>query len=173
MSTHPGVLLTVRPRRIAIYAMISAAVVLIAMVVVGVLLRGSAAGVNFGVSDQIGLIGIGVLLGAAILAMARPRLQAGPDGIWVRNVIGERFFPWPLVERIAFPEGANWAQVILPDDESHPLMAIQTLDRGRAVVALRAARELRDKYAPAAPARPAVDEAELLRRELDRPLGRL
>jgi hypothetical protein len=173
MSRHEGVLLTVRPRRIRIYAIVAATVVVVAMIVVGLLLQHSDDGVNFGVADQVGLIGIGLLLGAAILAMARPRLEVTADGLWVRNVIGERFFAWNLVYRIAFPEGANWAQLTLPDDESHPVMAVQALDKQRAVASLKAARALHAQYAPPAP-QPSPEYArELLRRERDRPLGRL
>lgn len=162
-------LLTVRPRRIAIYAVISATLVVAAMVIVGLLLRDANEGVQFRPADQIALICLGVLLGAAILAMARPRLRVSESGIWVRNIFGERYFPWPLVHRIAFPEGANWAQVQLPDDESYPLMAIQALDKQRAVDALRKVRDLHHRYAPEPPAPSAPPPVA----DPDRPLGRL
>ncbi|MTD14077.1 PH domain-containing protein [Nakamurella sp. YIM 132087] len=172
MSRHQGVLLTVRPRRMTIYASISAAVVVIAMVIVGIALRNSEAGISFRVADQIALVGLGVLIGAGILLMARPRLQVTEQGLWVRNVLGERFFEWELAHRIAFPEGANWAQLQLPDDEVHAVMAIQAMDRQRAVTALQAARELRERFAGPPPAPPARDEA-LFAAESSRPLGRL
>lgn len=162
-------LLVVRPRRIAIYACISAAAVVSAMVVIGLLLRDANEGVQFRTSDQISLIGLGLLIGAAILSMARPRLRVGETGIWVRNVFGERYFPWQLVLRIAFPEGANWAQVLLADDESHPLMAIQAMDKQRAVTALQQLRELHRRYAPEPPKPAPAPRAA----DPERPLGRL
>ncbi|GAA2020978.1 hypothetical protein J2S58_001247 [Nakamurella flavida] len=171
----PGtVLLTVRPRRIAIFAWIAAAVVVGAMGVIGFLLRDSDEGVPFRLADQIGLIGFGVIMGLTILTTARPRLRVTPEGISVRNIVGEKFYEWPLVRRIAFPQGAPWAQVILPDDETHPLMAIQGIDRGRAVQALRRARALHEQYAPPE-TRPAeaVGNRILDTPEPDRPLGRL
>src|SRR6185312_12551023 len=106
--------------------------------------------------------------------------RADRTGMWVRNVLGETYFPWPVVLRIAFPEGAHWAQVVLADDETHPLMAIQALDRDRAVGALRAVRELHAAHARAIPS-PSPQAQERIRRRAEaeaaaqaaRPLGRL
>lgn len=171
----PGtVLLTVRPRRIAIYAWIAAGLVVAGMAVIGSLLLDSEDGVPFRTVDQIGLIGFGVIMGVAILTTARPRLRVTPEGIAVRNIIGENFYAWPLVQRIAFPQGAPWAQVVLPDDETHPLMAIQGIDRERAVAALRSARALHERYAPpeTRPVEPTGNRI-LDTPEPERPLGRL
>ena len=168
-----ALLLKVRPRRIAIYAVISATLVLAGMIVVGLLLRQKDLGVAFQTSDQIGLIGLGVIIAGLIGMMARPRLLADETGIWVRNILGENYYQWPLVLQIAFPEGSNWAQLILPDDETHALMAIQALDKGRAVTSLRKLRALHAKYAPPPPAPPPSHMEELKRIEEDRPLGRL
>ncbi len=173
-STDP--LLVVRPRRIAILAVISATSVVITMVVIGLLLHGTNDGVSFRVSDQIGLIGLGVLLGIAILMMARPSLKVFEEGVLVRNILGENFYQWPLVYGISFPEGAQWALLRMPDDETHPVMAIQLLDRARAVESLRAVRELHAKYAPTPPKPTVADEVAmrlLLEQENNRPLGRL
>ncbi|MET0967529.1 MAG: PH domain-containing protein [Nakamurella sp.] len=148
---HAPVLLQVRPRRITIYAAISASLVVGAMVVIGLLLLNSNEGVAFRTSDQIGLIGIGLILGGLIMTAARPRLRADKNGLWVRNILGEEFTPWPLVLRIAYPQGAPWAQLNMPDDEVKPVMAIQAMDRGRAVQALEAVRALQVEYGPAPP----------------------
>lgn len=171
------VLLQVRPRRIAVYAGIAASAAVLVMVVVGLLLRGTSAGVQFRTSDQVGLIGIGLVMGAMIMTAARPRLRVDATGMTVRNVIGEQFFPWDRVVRIAFPGGSPWAQLILADDETHMVMAIQAMDRQRAVDALRAVRELHAKYRPPTPPTPspeAVAAREASAREAyRRPLGRL
>ncbi|MET0863670.1 MAG: PH domain-containing protein [Nakamurella sp.] len=150
-STTP-VLLQVRPRRITIYAAIAAFLVVAGMVVIGLLLLNSNEGVAFRTSDQIGLIGIGIILGALIMTAARPRLRVDRNGLWVRNMLGEEFTPWPLVLRVAYPQGAPWAQLNMPDDEVKPVMAIQAMDRSRAVQALEAVRELQAKYGPPPPA---------------------
>ena len=146
------VLLQVRPRRITIYASIAALLVVGAMVVIGLLLLNSDEGVAFRTADQIGLIGIGLILGGLIMTAARPRLRADRNGLWVRNILGEEFTPWPLVVRIAYPQGAPWAQLNMPEDETKPVMAIQAMDRGRAVQALEAVRELQEKYGQPPPA---------------------
>ncbi|MEP6561373.1 MAG: PH domain-containing protein [Nakamurella sp.] len=147
------VLLQVRPRRITIYAAIAASLVVLSMLVIGLLLLNSNEGVAFRASDQIGLIGVGLILGGLIMTAARPRLRADRNGLWVRNLFGDEFIPWPLVLRIAYPQGAPWAQLNMPDDESKPVMAIQAMDRGRAVQALEAVREVQAKYGPPPPAR--------------------
>lgn len=166
-------LLTVRPRRIAQLASVSAAVVMIGAVVVGILLQNSDAGVVFTVADQVAIIGLGLLYAGGVLLMARPRLRIDESGLWVRNILGENHYAWPLVERVAFPEGANWAQLMMPDDETHAIMAIQAIDKQRAVTALQSARELVARYAPPPPVRPPGYEERLLQAELNRPLGRL
>ncbi len=175
--TDDPVLLLVRPRRIAIYAGIASALVLATMVVIGLLLRGTSAGVQFRVSDQIGLIGVGVLMAAIIMTAARPRLRVFATGLGVRNVFGEKLFPWEGIVRVAFPEGSPWAQLILADDDTYMVMAIQAMDRQRAVNALREVRALHEKYRPPQPPTPspealAAREASA-REEYRRPLGRL
>jgi hypothetical protein len=173
-------LLVVRPRRITIICVISATVVLATMIVVGLLLRNSADGVSFRITDQVGLIGVGVVVAGGIMTGARPRLRVDASGLWVRNVLGEVFFDWAVIVRIAFPEGSHWTQLLLADDERYPVMAIQSLDKDRAVLALRRVRVLMAEHAPPPPViAPEVLEAARLRQEAEwarqaqRPLGRL
>ena len=172
------VLLTVRPRRIAVVGVFSALILVGVTVLIGTTLRGEQDGISFGAYDQWALIAVGLMVAASVMLVARPRLRMTTRGVWVRNILGERYYRWELVHRIGFPQGANWAQLELPDDEVYPVMAIQSMDKGRAVEWLRRARELHAQYAPPPPPPPAPEvlaarEAELLRRENDRPLGRL
>jgi len=175
----PGtpVLLQVRPRRITILASIAATLVIGSMVVIGLLLRDTNEGVTFTVNDQVGLIGIGLVLGGVIMTAARPRLRADQDGMSVRNVFGETFVPWPLVVRVAFPSGAHWAELQMPDDEVKAVMAIQAMDRGRAVTALERLRALHQRYAPPPPVpsapSAAVERTGPTEQDPQRPLGRL
>ena len=172
----PGtpVLLQVRPRRITILASIAATLVIGSMVVIGLLLRDTNEGVTFTVNDQIGLIGIGLVLGAAIMTAARPRLRADENGMSVRNVFGETFVPWSLVLRVAFPSGAHWAELQMPDDEVKAVMAIQAMDRGRAVTALERLRALHERYAPPPPVPSApAERTGPTEQDPQRPLGRL
>jgi hypothetical protein len=166
------VLLTVRPRKMIILAGIAAFAVIAVSVVAGLLLKDVDEGVSFRTTDQVGTIGIGVVLAAAIMTTGRPRLRATPGGVWVRNVLGDKFFPWMLVIRVAYPQNAPWAQLQLPDDEIQPVMAIQSLDRGRAVRALEQVRQLHDRYAPPE-SRPHPMVVDVDDAAYARPLGRL
>jgi hypothetical protein len=167
-----------RPRRIVIYAGIATAVIVGAMLAVGILLRGSADGVSFRPADQVGLIGVGLLFGVLIMvAAARPRVRVDQNGISVRNMIGHRDYGWPVIQRVSFHEGAQWPSLELADDESYPIMAIQAMDRERALAALQRLRALLDRYAVNRP-EPTDQAREQARvqaeRELAaRPLGRL
>ena len=96
----------------------------------------------FGPADQVAFFGIGLLLAAAVLAFTRARVRADTQGIWVRNVLGERFFPWQLVVSVDLPDGAGWAQLELHDDETVALLAVQANDGDTAVDAVLALRNL-------------------------------
>lgn len=172
------ILLTVRPHRMTIIGIAVAAVLVGVTALIGTTLRGAQDGITFGAYDQWALIAVGLMVAGSVLLVARPRLRVTARGVWVRNILGERFYQWELVHRIAFPQGSNWAMLQLPDDEVYPVMAIQSMDKARAVSALQQVRELHGRYAPPPPEPPAPEvlaqrDAELLRRENDRPLGRL
>ncbi|PFG56658.1 PH (Pleckstrin Homology) domain-containing protein [Amycolatopsis sulphurea] len=134
--------LVVRPRRALIMCSTLAVLLLTAFVVVAVLLRSSHTGVVFEASDQVAMIGIGVLLSFGTMLFAMARVRADATGIEVRNVLARRRFAWDEVLSVSFPDGASWARLELPDDEYFSVMAIQAVDRERAVLAVRALRRL-------------------------------
>jgi hypothetical protein len=49
---------------------------------------------------------------------------------------------------VSFPAGGRWARIELPDDEYIPVMAIQAVDKGRAVDAMDAVREQLARHRP-------------------------
>ncbi|PXY29614.1 hypothetical protein BA062_20730 [Prauserella flavalba] len=132
----------IRPRRAAWMASALAVLLLVVFTVVAVLLRGSDTGVIFQVSDQVAMIGVGVLLAGASLLFAAPRVKADAEGIDVRNVLVSRRFAWGDVLSVSFPDGASFARLELPDDEYYSVLAVQAVDRDRAVEAVRALRKL-------------------------------
>jgi hypothetical protein len=132
----------VRPLRALIVSVVGAVLVLVLFTVVAVLLRISPTGVYFRLADQVSMVVLGVLLSGGLLLMARPRVRADAEGIEVRNIGGSRRLPWSMVRRIAFPDGASWARLELPDDEYLPMLAIQAVDRGHAVKGITRLREL-------------------------------
>jgi hypothetical protein len=134
--------LVIRPRRAAWMSGVLAVFLVAVFTVVGILLRSSKTGAIFQMSDQIAMIGVGILLAGATLLFAMPRVRADAEGIEVRNVLLTRRFAWGDVLSVTFPDGASWARLELPDDEYHSVMAIQAVDRQRAVEAVRALRRL-------------------------------
>jgi hypothetical protein len=133
-----------RPHKARLLAIVGAAVLVLAFTVVALLLRRGSTGVTFYVSDQIAMVGIGVLLAAALLLVfARPRVRADAEGVEVRNVLGTHRYPWSLVEQITFPDGSPWARLVLPEDEYVPVVAIQAIDGEEAVAAMRELRRLK------------------------------
>ena len=134
--------LVVRPRRALIVCSVLAVGLLAVFVVVAVLLRNGDTGVHFQRSDQAAMVGIGILLACGVMLFSIARVRADAEGVEVRNVLITRRFAWTEVLSVSFPDGASWARLELPDDEYHAMMAIQAVDRARAVEAVRALRKL-------------------------------
>lgn len=134
---------TVRPRKVRRVAIPIAAVLVVSFAVVGTLLRSTPTGVFFRVSDQVAMVGLGILLAGGVLLLIRPRLRADHEGVEIRNILGTQRYPWSVVQTVSFPDGAAWARLELPEDEYVPIMAIQAVDADYAVRAMRELRELR------------------------------
>ena len=126
----------IRPHLTPIFAYGAAALILAAHVVVGVLLKIASTGVIFQTADQVAIAMLGAVIAGFVLSV-RPAAAAGrAAGVAVRNLFGYRLFPWRDVVDVSFPRGARWARVDLPDDEYVPVMAIQAVDKERAVDAM-------------------------------------
>ncbi|CPZ32675.1 Protein of uncharacterised function (DUF2581) [Mycobacteroides abscessus] len=124
----------------------AALVIAAAHIAVGFLLKISPSGVIFKTSDQVGIALVGIVIACVVLMFARPRVRAGSAGIEVRNVLGPKLIPWSEVVGVSFPPGAQWARLDLEDLEYEPMMAIQAIDKQRAVDAMDALREVLGKY---------------------------
>jgi hypothetical protein len=146
--TDPGWELQIRPHLTPYFAVGAAITIAAAHIIVGFLLKIGSSGVIFQTADQVAIGTLGVVIGALVLMFARPRLRVGPAGLSVRNLVNDKLIPWSDVVGVSFPLGARWARVDLPDDEYVPLMAIQAVDKERAVVAMEQVRALVDKYRP-------------------------
>ena len=116
----------VRPRRLTRVCWAATGLVLLAFGVLALLLP--QGGEDVGVADQVSFFVFGVLLAVALIAFTRFRVRADSSGIWVRNVVGERYFPWGVVVGVQLPKGASWAQLELHDDETVALLALQSND---------------------------------------------
>lgn len=133
------------PRRLRRLCRSLVAVVVVVFGGVALLLpRGNDGVEAFGPVDQAAFFAIGLVIAGALLVLTRFRVRADERGVWVRNSLGERFFPWALVVGVHLPPGATWAQLELHDDETVALLAVQTSDGDVAVdVVLELRRLLR------------------------------
>jgi hypothetical protein len=138
----------VRPHLTPYFAYAAAFIIAAAHIVVGLLLRIKSSGVIFQTADQVAMAGLGLVIAGSVLLLTRPRLRVGAIGLSVRNVVGDRLVPWSDVVGVSFPDGARWARIDLPDDEYIPLMAIQAIDKDRAVDAMDTVRMLLRRYRP-------------------------
>lgn len=136
----------VRPHLTPYFAYGAAALIVAAHVIVGALLKVGSSGVVFRTWDQVAIAMVGVVIACFVSLFARPRLRVGPSGVAVRNLFGYRLFPWDQVIDVSFHKGARWARLDLPDDEYVPVMAIQAVDKRRAVEAMDRVRALLRRY---------------------------
>ena len=131
------------PRRLRLVTALLAALVVTVLTVVAVLLKSSTTGVVvFQTSDQVAMVGLGLVLGAAVLAVGRPRVDADADGIRVRNIVGSHTLPWQVVRAVQFDQHSPWVTLLLADDDELSVLAVQAADRERAVHAVEGLRAL-------------------------------
>jgi hypothetical protein len=131
-----------RPRKVLIFAWVGAVVTVALFTVIAVLLRNTQTGVYFRFADQVALVLLGLFVAGGLLLLARPRVRADAEGIEVRNILVTHRYQWQDVVRVAFPDGASWARLDLPDDEYVSVLAIQAVDGARAVDAITRVRAL-------------------------------
>ena len=133
-------MIELRPTRLRRVCWMTTGLVLVAFSVLALLLpRG---GQQVGVGDQVSFFLFGVLLAVGLVAFTRFRVRADESGIWVRNVLGERYFPWQVCVAVHLPEGASWAQLELHDDETVALLALQANDGDATIEGVLALRKL-------------------------------
>ena len=142
MTVPTSETVTVRPRRVLVASWVGAVVTVAFFTVIALVLRNSPTGVFFRLADQVAMVLLGLFVAGGLLLLARPRVRADAAGIEVRNIVVTRYVPWEQVLGVAFPDGASWARLDLPDDEYLPVLAIQAVDRGYAVEAIRRVRAL-------------------------------
>lgn len=135
--------LVVRPRRLTRVCWAVAVLVVAMFALLGRLLRGGTPGdAQFQLADQLAMTVLGVVIAAGALALTRPRVVAGSDGVRVRNVLGFTELPWGVVAAVRFDDGASWASLDLQDDDNVALLAVQANDGARAVDAVLELRRL-------------------------------
>ena len=82
------------PRRLRRICLVLALVVVVVFGLVSLLLpRGDDAVEAFGPVDQVAFFVIGLVIAGGVLVLTRFRVRADERGVWVRNSLGERYFP--------------------------------------------------------------------------------
>ncbi|RDI50732.1 PH domain-containing protein [Nocardia mexicana] len=138
--------LEVRPRRSVRTARIVAAVLAVLFTIAGIASSHSTTGVNFRGADQVAIVCFGWLLAGAVLLLTRPRVRVGPQGVSVRNIVGDNNFPWKDIRGVSIPDKRAWARLELVDDEYVPMLAIRVNDKEYAARSMDRFRELGAKY---------------------------
>jgi hypothetical protein len=149
------VLVTARPHRLVIVAWVCAALIVAVFSLVATALTGETEGGGaFARGDQAAMVGLGVLMAAAVLLFTRPRVWADAKGIRVRNVLASYELPWEIIRGVRFNDSSPWAALDLEDDDTVALMAIQRSDHAQSLVAVRGLRALLAEHRrhPATPA---------------------
>lgn len=142
-TARSGVELVARPRKTTVACWIAAVLVVAVCVLAATAMGGRTEGGGvFHSADAYAMVGLGLLAAAGILAFARPRVWADADKVRVRNLFNTVEVPWQVVTGVRFPRGASWAMLELADDDVIAVMAIQAVDKDRAVAAVRRLREL-------------------------------
>jgi cytochrome c biogenesis protein CcdA len=143
------------PRRWRLLCAAVALVVVAVLTYVGLTLTSEVSGViTYTAADQVAVVGLGLVAGAGILALGRPRVDADASGIRVRNVFGEREVPWTAIRAIRFDERFKWATVLLTNDDEFAVLALQAADGERAAAAVEGLRALLAAARAQEPARP-------------------
>lgn len=139
---------TIRPRTLTIGACVVAVLIALAGIGAAIPLKHSTTGAYFRTADQVAIAGLAFVIAGGILLLTRPRVKVGPRGLLVRNLLQDKLVPWSDVVDITFPRGKRWARIDLDYDEYCPIVAIQAVDRERAVAAMDSVRALMDRYRP-------------------------
>jgi len=132
-----------RPVRLTRVACGVAVLIVGVFTVVAIALGGGPEGdAQFRLPDQVAMVLLGVVLACGVLSLTRARVIADAAGVRVRNVVGERLFPWQVVRAVRMDDGASWGSLDLQDDDTVALLGIQSNDGDRAIDAVLALRRL-------------------------------
>ncbi|MGY1638827.1 PH domain-containing protein [Geodermatophilus sp. SYSU D00742] len=143
------------PRRWRLCCAAVAVVVAAVLAYVGLTLHEDTSGVvTYTTADQVAVVLLGLVLGAGVLALGRPRVDADATGIRVRNLLGRRELPWTAVQAVRFDKRFRWATLLLTNDDEFAVLALQAADGERAATAVEGLRALLAAARAAEPAPP-------------------
>ncbi|CCG03331.1 conserved protein of unknown function [Blastococcus saxobsidens DD2] len=143
------------PRRLRRLLVVLAGVVLVVAVVVALSLPSTQnTVVDYGIVDQVAIVGLGLALAAGVVFLGRSRLDADAAGVRVRNLVVHHEVPWTSVRAVRFDRKAAWGSLLLENGDETSLHALQAVDGERAVRAVEGLRALHAAARANDPVRP-------------------
>ncbi|WP_030799812.1 PH domain-containing protein [Streptomyces sp. NRRL S-337] len=89
----------------------------------------------------------GLLVGAVLLLLSRPKVVARQEGVTVVNLTTRRELAWAQIVRVNLRQGDPWVHLDLADGTSLPAMGIQPgIARNQAIRDARVLRDLTEKH---------------------------
>jgi hypothetical protein len=122
---------------------LGAVVLAVAVVVAAGLKQTTNTVVTYRTSDQFAVVGLGLVLAAGLLFLGRSRVDADARGIRVRNIVVHHELPWQAVRAVRFERTSAWGSLLLENGDEVSLLAVQAVDKERAVRAVEGLRALR------------------------------
>jgi hypothetical protein len=98
--------------------------------------------VSYRSSDQVAMVGLGLVLAAGIVFLGRSRVDADAAGVRVRNIVVQHQLPWQAVRAVRFDRKSAWGSLLLENGDEISLLAVQAVDKERAVRAVEGLRAL-------------------------------
>jgi hypothetical protein len=98
--------------------------------------------VSYRSSDQVAMVGLGLVLAAGIVFLGRSRVDADAAGVRVRNIVVQHQLPWQAVRAVRFDRKSAWGSLLLENGDEISLLAVQAVDKEHAVRAVEGLRAL-------------------------------
>jgi hypothetical protein len=92
--------------------------------------------VAFGTVDQVAMVGLGLVLGAGICSSGRSRWTPTRPACAFRNVVASTSCPGRRCAPSRFDRKSPWASLLLRNGDEVALLAVQAVDKERAVRAV-------------------------------------
>jgi hypothetical protein len=123
-------------------ALLGGVVVAVMVVVAAGLKETTNTVVTYRTSDQVAMVGLGLVLAAGLLYLSRSRVDADAEGVRVRNIVVHHQYPWQAVRAVRFERKSPWGALLLENGDEVSLLAVQAVDREYAVRAVEGLRAL-------------------------------
>lgn len=150
----PATVSAVARRFRLLLALLAGVVLVVTAVVVLTLPSTTNTVVDYGVTDQVALAGLGILLAVGVLLLGRSRVDADASGVRVRNLVVHHELPWQSVRAVRFERKSAWGSLTLENGDEVSLLGLQAVDGEYAARAVEGLRSLHAAARANDPVRP-------------------